>query len=296
MADHIIIEDGRFNDLVVHDAPLRHLADGCVWAEGPVWIADGEYVLWSDIPNNRIMRWSESDGASVWRQPSNHTNGHTVDRQGRLVSCEHSRNRISRTESDGSVVTLVERYEGDRFNSPNDLVVKSDDTIWFTDPPYGILSNKEGNARESEIGANYVYRFDPASSALTIVGEGFDRPNGIAFSPDEKTIYISDTGAPRNIRAFDVQDDGTLTNGRFFAAPEPPASDGFRLDTDGNMWTSAGDGVHVFTPEGTLIGKVLTPEKVANCVFGGTNRSTLFIAATTSLYSIEVKAVGDQRP
>lgn len=286
----------QFTDLIVPGAELKHLADGCIWAEGPVWMPETASLIWSDIPNNRMLAWSQADGASVFREPSGYTNGNTLDREGRLVSCQHSPGIITRTEKDGTVNTLADSYQGKKLNSPNDLVVKSDGSIWFTDPPYGILSDREGNQRESEIGANYVFRLDPESGDITVVGDDFDRPNGIAFAPDEKTIYIADTGKPRNMRVLTVNDDNSLTNIREFAAPDPPASDGFRVDTNGNVWTSAGDGVHVFDPDGTLLGKIGVPEKVANCEFGGPDGRTLFMTATTSLYSIAVNATRTSRP
>jgi gluconolactonase len=288
--------DARFGDLIVPGAELRHLADGCIWAEGPVWMPDSSSLIWSDIPNNRMLSWSEASGASTFRQPSGYANGNTLDRAGRLVSCQHSPGIVTRTEPDGTITTLADTYQGNKLNSPNDLVVKSDGSIWFTDPPYGILSDREGHQRESEIGANYVYRLNPESGDLTVVADDFDRPNGIAFSPDEKTIYIADTGKPRHMRALDVNDDDTLSNSREFAKPDPPASDGFRVDAHGNVWTSAGDGVHVFAPDGTLLGKVPVPEKVANCEFGGADGRTLFITATTSLYSMDVAVTRAPRP
>jgi gluconolactonase len=297
------VVDPAFNRLVRQGAQLRKLATGCVWAEGPCWFAEGGYVIWSDIPNDRILKWSEREGMTVFRKPCNFTNGHTRDRQGRLVSCEHGGRRVSRTEPDGKVVTLVDRYRGKRLNSPNDVVVKSDGTVWFTDPPYGILSNHEGHQAESELGQNYVFRLDPASGSLTIVADDFDKPNGIAFSPDEKVLYVADTGrshrpdGPHHIRAFDVGRDGRLSRSRVFAVIDPGMADGFRLDTHGNVWTSAGDGIHVFNPSGALLGKILIPERaVANCTFGGPDKTTLFITATTSLYSIEVSARGCQVP
>ena len=280
-------------------AELRRLADDCIWAEGPVWMPESKTLIWSDIPNNRMLAWSEDGGASTFREPSGYTNGNTLDREGRLVSCQHSPGIVTRTEPDGAVITLADTYQGKKLNSPNDLVVKSDGSIWFTDPPYGILSDHEGHQRESEIGANYVYRLDPESGDLTVVADDFDRPNGIAFSPDEKTVYISDTGEPRHMRALDVNpvnEGGALANSREFAKPDPPASDGFRVDTNGNVWTSAGDGVHVFAPDGTLLGKIHTPEKAANCEFGGPDGHTLFITATTSLYAIDVAATRAPRP
>jgi gluconolactonase len=293
----------EFRRLVKTGAELRKLATGCEWAEGPCWFAEHGYVIWSDIPNNRILKWSPGEGMTVFRQPSNYTNGHTRDRQHRLVSCEHGGRRISRTEPDGSVVTIVDNYRGKRLNSPNDVVVKSDGTIWFTDPPYGILSNREGHQAESELGRNYVFRFEPASNTLSIVADDFDKPNGIAFSQDEKVLYIADTGlshrsdGPHHIRAFDVGAAGKLEHSRVFAEIDPGMADGFRVDTAGNVWTSAGDGIHVLNPSGTLLGKILVPERaVANCTFGGQDRTSLFITATTSLYSIEVLARGAQTP
>ncbi len=288
--------DERFHDLVDPYAKLHRLGDGCSWAEGPVWDPRQQALIWSDIPNDRMLQWSRDGGVQLFRKPSNFSNGNTLDREGRIVTCEHSPARVSRTETDGTVVALATRYLERRLNSPNDLVVKSDGSIWFTDPPYGILSEREGRPRESEIGANYVYRMGPDGEDLRAVAHDFDRPNGIAFSPDELTIYIADSGAPRHIRALDVHEDGTLTNSRVFAVLDAGVSDGFRVDTVGNVWTSAADGVHVLTPAGKLVGKIRIPEKVANCEFGGSNGSTLFITASTSLYAIEVKARKAGRP
>ncbi len=288
--------DSRFQRLIHAHAPLRRLADGCAWAEGPVWLPRDEALVWSDIPNDRMLRWSESQGVSLFRHPSNYANGNTLDREGRIVTCEHVTNRVSRTEHDGTVTTLVERFDGKRLDSPNDLVVKSDGTIWFTDPPYGILSEREGKVRDSEIGANHVYRLDPDSGALSVVADDFDRPNGIAFSPDERHLYVSDSSRKHcHIRRFEVRDDGTLGDGGVFAVIDAGVSDGFRLDTDGNVWTSAEDGIHVLDPSGVLMGKILVPEKVANCEFGGAERSTLFITASTSLYAVDVRARGSVR-
>ncbi|MEX0761879.1 MAG: SMP-30/gluconolactonase/LRE family protein [Dehalococcoidia bacterium] len=302
MSDTFEIFDARFKELVPESARLEKLYTGTVWAEGPVYFSEGDYLLWSDIPNNRMMKWSAEEGGSVFREPSNFTNGHTRDRQGRLVSCEHGGRRVTRTEPDGTVVTVVGNYRGKRLNSPNDLVVKSDNTIWFTDPPYGILSNREGHQAESELGGNYVFRFDPASDELTIVADDFDKPNGIAFSPDESILYVSDTGqthredGPHHIRAFDVVDGQRLTNSRVFAEVSPGIADGFRVDVNGNVFTSALDGVHVYTPEGELLGKILVPEKVGNCTFGGPDKSRLFIPASTSLYAIPTTTRGAQTP
>jgi len=290
-----VVVDDTFRSLIESGAELQKLADGCIWAEGPVWIPNESALVWSDVRSNREWRWTAAGGASVFREPSNHANGHTLDRNGNIITCEHSSNSVTRREADGTYTTLVKEYRGGRFNSPNDVVVKSDGTIWFTDPPYGILSNSEGFKRDSEIGANYVYRLDPESGEVTIAADQFDRPNGLTFSPDESILYIADTGEPRNIRMMDVGDDGSLSNLRFFAAPEPPASDGLRVDQFGNIWTSAGDGVQVFSSEGVLLGRIPVPEKTANCEFGGENGTTLFITASTSLYSIETRVIDARR-
>jgi len=295
--DGFEVYDERFRQMLPKGAALERHFTGTAWAEGPVYFSEGDYVLWSDIPNDRMMRWSASEGASVFREPAGYTNGNYQDRQGRLVSCEHGSRRISRTEPDGSVVTLVDRYEGNRLNSPNDLVVKSDGAIWFTDPPYGILSDYEGHKAESELGANYVFRFDPETGDLRIVGDDFDRPNGLCFSPDESILYVADSGEPRHIRAFDVVDGERISNGRIFAVVRPGMPDGFRVDTRGNLFTSAWDGIQVYSPEGELLGKVLVPEeRTANCSFGGPDKSQLFITADRSLYSIKLNVTGAQTP
>lgn len=300
MTDHTLdieILDERFKSMISEGATLKKHCSGMEWAEGPVYSAEGDFVLWSDIPNDRIMRWSDAEGCSVFRHPAGYTNGHYRDRQGRLVSCEHGARRISRTEHDGTVVTLVDNYKGKKFNSPNDLVVKSDGCIWFTDPPYGILTNREGHQAESELGANYVFRMDPSSGELEVVSDDFDRPNGICFSPDENVMYIADTGEPGHIRAFDVIDGRRLANSRVFAVVRPGLADGFRVDTNGNLFTSAKDGIQVYSPEAELLGKILVPEPAtANCVFGGPGKNRLYITASTSLYSMELNATGAQTP
>lgn len=293
------IVDPRFRDCIVGSAHVERLWTGGLWCEGPAWFAAGRYLVWSDIPNNRMLRWDETDGSvSVFRQPANNSNGNTVDAQGRLVTCEHLARRVTRTEFDGSITVLADRFEGLRFNSPNDLVVKSDGSIWFTDPPYGILSDYEGKRAPSEIGGCHVYRLDPQSGAVRRVADDFDKPNGLAFSVDEKTLYISDTGAshapdgPRHIRAFAVDDDGTLSGGDVFAVCGKGLFDGFRVDVAGRIWASAGDGVHCYERDGTLIGKVRVPEVVANVTFGRPSLNRLFICATTSLYAVDVAANG----
>jgi gluconolactonase len=293
------ILDPRFATCVKTSARVEKLFEGCRWAEGPAWFAAGRYLVWSDIPNDRILRWDEPTGSvGVFRHPAGYTNGHTVDRQGRLVSCEHGGRRVSRTEHDGSILTIADRYDGRRLNSPNDVVVRSDGSIWFTDPEYGIESDYEGHQGENEIGGCHVYRVDPADGRVTIVADDFVRPNGLAFSPDERSLYISDTGAtqgsdgPRHIRVFQVEDDGRLTGGSVFATCTAGFFDGFRLDEAGRVWASAGDGVHCYERDGTLIGKVLVPEVVANVAWGGAKRNRLFICGTTSLYAVMLPVTG----
>ena len=297
------IYDDRFKDLLLPDSKLEKLADGCIWAEGPVYFAEGDFVVWSDIPNNRMMKWSEAEGLSVFRQPSNYSNGNYLDHQGRLITCEHGGRRVSRTEHDGTVVALAEHYQGKRFNSPNDLVTKSDGTIWFTDPPYGILpETKEGYASESEIGGCHVYRLDVESGEITMVADDFDKPNGLAFSPDEARLYISDTGGshtpngPHHIRVFDVVDGKRLENGRLFKDIEPGLSDGFRFDKNAYLYTSSYDSIQVFTEAGDFLGKILVPEHIANCTFGGPDKNRLFITASSSLYAITLNTQGVQTP
>ncbi|AWN14371.1 SMP-30/gluconolactonase/LRE family protein [Salinisphaera sp. LB1] len=302
MGDTVEYLDPRFYDLTQPNARLERLHTGALWCEGPVYIADADIVLWSDIPNDRILRWTPAGDVGVFRQPSRHANGHTRDRQGRLISCEHGGRQVTRTEPDGRTTVLADRYDGGRLNSPNDVVVAADDSIWFTDPPYGILSDYEGHKAESEQAGCFVFRLDPKSGELTVVADDFVRPNGLAFSPDERTLYISDTSRSHDpnghhhIRAFDVIDGRRLENSRVFAVIEPGVSDGFRVDTDGNIWTSAGDGVQCFAPDGTLLGKIHVPETVSNLTFGGPRRNRLFITASRSLYAIYVAQNGAQWP
>ena len=283
--------DERFAPCTRGDVRLEHLYGDCRWAEGPAYFAAGRYLLWSDIPNDRILRYDETTGAvGVFRHPAGYTNGHTVDREGRLVSCEHGGRRVSRTEIDGSVTTLADRYDGKQLNSPNDVVVAPDGGVWFTDPAYGLDSDYEAFAGQSEIGGCHVYRIDPGSGACEMVADDFERPNGLAFSIDHRRLYIDDS-ARRHMRVFDV--DGTkLTGGELFATCTNGTFDGFRLDSAGRIWTSAADGVHCYDPDGTLLGKILVPEVVANVVFGGLKRNRLFIAATTSIYSVMLSVTG----
>ena len=292
------IHDERFRQLIVASAGLEELYGECRWAEGPVWFADLNCLIWSDIPNQRMLRWVPDGGVSVFRFPSSFVNGNTRDRQGRLISCEHGGRRVVRTEVDGTLTILADRYQGKRLNSPNDVVVRSDGSIWFTDPTYGIKSDYEGYRAEPEQATRNVYRLDPETGALEAVITDFGQPNGLAFSPDETRLYVADSAsshdvtAPRHIRVFDVVGEKTVANGRVFCSLDNGLPDGFRIDVQGNLWTSAGDGVHCFSPEGTLLGKILVPQTVANLTFGGPRRNRLFITATTSVYSVFVATNG----
>jgi gluconolactonase len=281
-------------------ASVERLYTGCRWAEGPVWFGDGRYLLWSDVPGNKVLRWDEITGSvSVFREPSNNENGHTRDRQGRLISCEHDTRRITRTEHDGTVTVLMDSYDGKKLNSPNDIVVKSDGTIWFTDPRFGILSNYEGHVAEPELPMN-VYRFDPATGQASVMADDIDAPNGLCFSPDEKILYIVESRSePRCILAYDVVDDGRrITNRRRFIDAGPEGTpDGIRVDIDGNMWAGWGmspelDGVRIFNPAGEPIGHIALPERCANICFGGVKRNRLFMAASHSLYALYVNTQG----
>jgi gluconolactonase len=289
-----IVRDARFEKLIVGHAKLEKLWTGGRWLEGPAYFPAGRYLVFSDIPNDRQMRFDETDGSvSVFRSPARNTNGNARDREGRLISCEHRGRGVSRTEFDGRVVMIAEKFEGKRFNSPNDVVVKSDGSIWFTDPTYGIDADYEGERAKSEIGASNVYRIDPATGHISIVVRDRVRPNGLAFSIDERVLYVSDTGAshveghPKAITAYDVGADGrSVSNPRTFAVNDSGFYDGFRLDRDGNIWTSSGDGVRCYAPDGTHIGSVPVPELVSNVAWGGAKRNRLYITAQTSLYSI----------
>ncbi|HNW64704.1 MAG TPA: SMP-30/gluconolactonase/LRE family protein [Piscinibacter sp.] len=299
LTDSFEVLDPRFRQLAFPNVHVEKLWTGCRWAEGPAWFAAGRYLVWSDIPNDRMLRWDETDGSvSVFRQPAMNTNGHTVDLQGRLVSCEHRGRCVSRTEHDGSRTVLASQFGGKRFNSPNDVVVKSDASIWFTDPSYGIDSEYEGDAATSEIGARQVYRIDGATGAISVVASDFVQPNGLAFSPDESLLYIVDTGAthqadgPHHVRRFKVAANGTLSGGEVFATCPVGLYDGLRVDARGNLWLSAGDGVHCHAPDGTLLGKILIPETVANVCFGGAKLNRLFICGTTSLYAVYLNTRG----
>ena len=275
---------------------VERLFGDCRWAEGPVYVPAGRYLLWSDIPNDRMLRWDEITGAvGAFREPAGYANGNTLDAVGRLITCEHGNRRVSRTEHDGSITTIADRFDGKRLNSPNDVVVRSDGSIWFTDPAYGIDSDYEGHRAESEIGGCHVYRVDAQTGACTLVADDFNRPNGLAFTDDERTLLIADT-RENHIRAFAVGAEGRLTDAGVFTECSAGVFDGFRLDTEGRVWAAAGDGVHCFSPDGTLIGKLRLPEDAANLAFGGPQRNRLFVTATTSLYSIRLHVNGAPGP
>ena len=301
MADDYEIIDKSFKRMVLPNAALTRLGEGFGWLEGPVWFADQQSLLVSDLPSNRVLRWTSSGGISVFRDPSDFENGHARDGQGRLVSCSHH-GRITRTEIDGRVTVLADSYAGKPLNSPNDVVVKSDGTIWFSDPPYGTNTDYEGGKRDALLPAN-LYRLDPRDGSLTVVADDFEGPNGLAFSPDERRLYVAETGGQfdaeptQYIRVFDVSEDGKrLGKGRKFFTVSPGNSDGFRVDEEGNVWTSAGDGVHCISPAGNLLGVIKVPFTVANIEFGGRNRAQMFICASHTLYSIYTNVRGARRP
>lgn len=289
--------DPRFGGFVMGNAPVKRIATGFDWVEGPVWFGDAGCLLFSDIPNNRILRWTP-EGVTTFRAPSNYSNGHTRDREGRLVSCEHGSRRVTRTELDGSITVIADGYMGKRLNSPNDVVVSGDGAIWFTDPHYGIMTDYEGFKADQELTCN-VYRVDPAGGIEAVITD-MHCPNGLAFSPDESLLYVADTGRmfhpdPQHIRVFEMVD-GRPREGRLFHTITPGCADGMRVDTDGNLWSSARDGVHCIAPDGTLLGKVLVPEVVSNLCFGGRAKHQLFITATTSVYSVILNRNGMQHP
>ncbi len=290
--------DPRFDRFVMFNAPVKRLATGFDWVEGPVWFGDAGCLLFSDIPNNRILRYTPGQGISTYREPSNFSNGHTRDLVGRLVSCEHGTRSVTRTEHDGRITVLAAGYQGRRLNSPNDVVVARDGSVWFTDPHYGIGSNYEGYQAEQELPC-HVYRIDP-SGALEAVITDMNCPNGLCFSPDESLLYVADTGRmghadPQHIRVYDMVE-GRPVGGRVFHAITPGAADGIRADAEGNIWSSAGDGVHCVAPDGTLLGRIIVPEIVSNLCFGGREKHVLYITATTSLYALALNRKGVQHP
>jgi gluconolactonase len=281
-------------------ARVEQIASGMRWTEGPIYFGDGRYLLWSDIPNNRIMRWDEDTGSvTPFRKPANFANGNTRDRQGRLLTCEHGTRRVSRTEYDGTITTIADRYDGKPLNSPNDVVCKSDGSIWFTDPPFGVLGFYEGYIAKPELPTN-VYRWDAKTQKLAVVAGDINRPNGLAFSPDESKLYIIEAGtAPRNVLQYDVVDGGTRLSGkRSIIEVGAGTPDGFKVDIDGNLWMGWGmgaeglDGVSVFNQEGKLIGRIDLPARCANLCFGGTYRNRLFMCGSTGVYSLYVNTQG----
>ncbi|MGK5441905.1 SMP-30/gluconolactonase/LRE family protein [Micromonospora sp. URMC 105] len=289
------VRDERFRR-VNGDEWVECLWTGGRWLEGPAWFPAGRYLLFSDIPNDRVLRWDETTGAvGVFRHSAGYANGHSVDRRGRLLSCEQGNRRVTRTEPDGSDTVLADRWRGKRLNSPNDVVEHSDGSIWFTDPSYGIDSDYEGNRGESEIGGNHVYRVDPDSGEVRLVADDFGQPNGLAFSADESTLYVVDT-RHKHLRRFAVRDDGTLTGGEVFATCDAGSFDGVRLDEAGRVWVAAHDGLHCFDPDGTLLGKLHMPEVVANFTFAGPKRNHLYLCASSSLYTLRVNVNGVRYP
>lgn len=305
----IEVFDPRFASVAQGSGTLELLCSGATWSEGPVWMHEDDSVLWSDIPNNRMLRWHAREGMSEWRASADFTNGHARESDGALLHCSHGLRAIVRTRFEAGLSNsrdeiVVSHYQGRRLNSPNDVVVKSDGSIWFTDPPYGIASNVEGHQADSEIGRNCVYRFDPATSSLRQVSDWLEEPNGLAFSPDESLLYVSDTSAAlrtdgsghHHIAVFDVVRGEELVNPRVFARVSPGLADGFRVDINGFVYTSSADSVQVYHPDGARIGAIPVPEKVGNLCFGGAGKDQLFIAASTSLYRIHLNTRGVQTP
>lgn len=297
----VSFEDPSLEALIAPGTAVELLGSGCVWSEGPAWLVDRRTLLWSDIPNDRVMRWTRTAGVEVERNGVEFTNGRTVDVSGGIITCSHGHRRVERWEPDGTVTPLVSHYQGRRFNSPNDVVVKSDGTIWFTDPPYGILSDREGHAAEPDLPRCYVFRYAPTTGALTAVTDVMVHPNGLAFSPDESVLYVSDTSAAtmddgyHHILAFDVVGGDALGDPTVFYVVDEGLPDGFRVDRSGHVFTSAGDGVHVLSPAGARIGKILLPEVASNCTFGGTGSGDLYITATTSVYMVHTLTSGATR-
>lgn len=293
--------DQRFNTLLRADSRLECLASPARWAEGPVWLPGADAVVFSDVKANRMYRWNRDGKITIFREQANYANGNTLDRQGRLISCEHGRRGVSRTDSDGVARILVDRFDGKRLNSPNDVVVKSDGSLWFSDPPYGIVGDAEGFKSESQIIGCYVYRFDPETGEITAVATDVQRPNGLAFSPDESRLYVADMSivdfplqGRRHLLVYDVIEGRRLSNPRVLAQIEPGIPDGFRVDQCGNIFCSCEDGILVLAGDGQRIGKIGVPERVSNCTFGGPAQDELFITATTSLYRVRLATQGCQ--
>ena len=301
IAEGFEVYDRRFARTILANAGLEVLATGFRWIEGPVWMGDWDCLLFQDLPRNRTMRWSERDGVTVFRAPSDYANGQARDGEGRLVACSHRGRRVVRTEHDGRITVLADRHGGRRLNAPNDVVVRADGTIWFTDPVYGISNDYEGGRQASEQ-PPALYRLDPATGALAVAAADFDGPNGLAFSPDGRRLYVCETGDqahanPRqHIRAFDVAEDGRLSDGGIFHTVSPGYCDGLKVDADGDLWASAADGVHCISPDGGLLGKVLVPDRVSNVAWGEVHRNRLFIAGSRTLYAIHLNRRGAALP
>jgi len=296
MVEPYQVLDRRFRDLVLPNVRLRKISGGHLWTEGPVWFPAHQCLLFSDIPNQKIFRWMCDGSVNVFRENSDFANGNTIDFNGRLITCQHGTRSVTRTEHNGAITTLADGFEGRRLNSPNDVVVKSDGSIWFTDPTYGILSNYEGYKATPEQKYNNVFRLDPETGTLASMTSEFHKPNGLAFSNDEALLYIAESGSshdeaiPAVIRVYDVVDGNRLENGRDFAKIDQGLPDGIRVDCYGNVWSSAADGVHCFDPTGVFLGKILVPETVSNLTFGGARGNELLITATTSVYAIHVNS------
>jgi gluconolactonase len=287
-ADFDIVDQAAFKRLFNSDAKVERMATGMQFVEGPVWMADG-FLVFSDIPANQLNRWDAQQGVQTFRQPSNNANGNTLDREGRLITAEHGARRVSRTNKDGTVETIADKFDGKSLNSPNDVIVKSNGDIWFTDPDYGLAG------RPKEMSGNYVFRVDPDSKLVALVARGFDQPNGLCFSPDESKLYVADSGKPHNIRLFNISREGGVSGGSVFATIDPGAPDGIRCDEGGRVWASSGDGVQIFGPDGKLIARILLPEAAANLTFGGPAGRTLYITARKSLYAVETRVRAARR-
>lgn len=301
MTEPFEIRDPRFRDILAPGATLERLASPAIWAEGPVWLPGEDALVFSDVKGNRMFIWREKTGVALFREPSNYANGNTLDREGRLVTCEHGRRCVSRTDRNGKIEILVDRYDGKRLNSPNDVVVKTDGSIWFSDPPYGIIGDEEGFKSESQIIGCYVYRFDPASGEIAAATIDVQRPNGLAFSPDEKILYVADMSivefprlGRRQLTAYEVVDGKTLAHPRKVATIMPGIPDGFRVDRKGRIFCSYENGIQVLEADGTILGAIHIPERVSNCTFGGRDENMLYITATTSLYRIKLATAGMQ--
>jgi gluconolactonase len=295
-ADVQIDNPTEFARCIASDATVTKLAGDMGFIEGPVWIKTAGTLVFSDIPNDELKQWTPSAGVRTYRKPSHNANGNTLDLSGRLITCEHTGRRVALQEKDGNEKTIVDRFEGKKLNSPNDVVVRSDGTLWFTDPDYGLTTKPGTKEKEGkEQPGNFVYRHDPKTGKTTLVAKDFVNPNGLAFSPDEKKLYIADSGTPRHIRVFDVAPNGTLSGGRVFCTIDKGGPDGIRVDHDGRVWSSAGDGVQIFAPDGSRVGKILVAEAPANLCFGGADGKTLFITARKSLYAVKVSVTGAAR-